>query len=160
MATLNKKQGFTLIEILLVIAAISILAAIVIVAINPAKQLASARNAQRRSNVNAILNAISQYSLDNNGTVPSGVVTNATCSLVATKEVCKLTATGTCSTGEDLSVITTSEKYLVSMPIDPTVSSADGTGYYAVQSTNGRITVCAPSSESEGGTTPTISITR
>ncbi|KKQ14179.1 MAG: hypothetical protein US30_C0003G0005 [Candidatus Moranbacteria bacterium GW2011_GWF2_36_839] len=151
----NGRQGFTLLEILLVVAAIAILAGIVIVAINPSKQLGETRNAQRRTDVNTILNAVYQYVVDNNGTVPAGIPT-ATCALVATNEACKLTATGTCSTGVNLSVLTTSEKYITAMPIDPTVSSTNGTGYYITKSANGRITVCAPSAE-QGAT---ITVTR
>src|ERR1700682_851650 len=60
-------QGFTLIEILVVIGIIAVLAAIVIIAINPARQLAQARDSQRTSNTNSILNAIGQRIADNKG---------------------------------------------------------------------------------------------
>ena len=70
---LKNQKGFTLIEILLVVAAIAILAGIVIVAINPAKQLGDTRNASRNSAVNTILNAITQYAVDNNGVLPAGI---------------------------------------------------------------------------------------
>lgn len=63
----QKKPAFTLIEILVVIGMIAVLATIVIVAINPARQFASSRNTQRLSNVNAILNAVGQNIADNQG---------------------------------------------------------------------------------------------
>ena len=62
--------GFTLIEILVVIGIISILAAVVLIAINPARQFAQANDSQRTSNINAILNAIGQYMADNRGALP------------------------------------------------------------------------------------------
>ncbi|MGA1047665.1 MAG: prepilin-type N-terminal cleavage/methylation domain-containing protein, partial [Minisyncoccia bacterium] len=54
------KKAFTLLEILLVIAAIGILAAIVLIAINPTRQIAQVRNAQRRSDINTIYKALEQ----------------------------------------------------------------------------------------------------
>ena len=64
---MKNKKAFTLLEILLVVAAIAILASIVILAINPSKQLADTRNSQRRIDVNTILNAVYQYAIDKNG---------------------------------------------------------------------------------------------
>lgn len=71
MKNLNKKnKGFTLIEILVVIGIIAILAAIVIVAINPKKHFDDAKAAQRDANLNTILNAMGQYLVDNKGNLP------------------------------------------------------------------------------------------
>lgn len=68
----RSQTGFTLIEILVVIGIIAILAAVVLIAINPARQFAQANDSQRTSNVNAILNAIGQYMADNQGDIPPG----------------------------------------------------------------------------------------
>lgn len=153
--TMRNTKAFTLIEILLVVVAIAILAGIVILAINPTKQLGDTRNAARHADVTTILNAVYQYSLDNNGMLPT-IPSNSTCDDTAAYQICKSGATGTCSAGVDLSVIKNNQKYVTSIPIDPSVSSTDGTGYYIVRSGNNRVTVCAPSAE-QGAT---ISVTR
>ncbi|TSC72658.1 MAG: Uncharacterized protein G01um101438_375 [Parcubacteria group bacterium Gr01-1014_38] len=66
----SRYAGFTLIELLIVIAIIGILAAVVIIAVNPGRQLAQANDARRSSEVNALLNAIGQYGADNTGQIP------------------------------------------------------------------------------------------
>lgn len=143
-----RRHGFTLIEILIVIGLIAVLAAVVIVAINPGKQFADARNSQRSSNVNSVLNAVYQYAVDNNGQVPAAITTTAT-------EVCS-TGAAACTGLIDLSVLTTNGKYMLSLPKDPSTGTATTTKYTIVKDANGRITVNAPSAENG----VTISVTR
>lgn len=140
-----KKKGFTLLEVLLVVAAIAILAGIVILAINPNKQLAETRNDQRRSDVNTIMNAVYQYYIDT-GSLPANIASTGACSAAA-NEICKIG--GDCTTAgiTDISELTTNGKYIVSIPFDPNGSSTDGTGYGIVKDTNNRVTVCAPHAE-------------
>ncbi len=61
------RRGLTLIEVLITIVLVAILGGFVIVSLNPVGQLASARNNQRLSNLNTILNSISQNAADNKG---------------------------------------------------------------------------------------------
>lgn len=153
------RAGFTLLEVLLVVAMIAILAGIVILAINPTKQLGDTRNTQRKADVNTTLNAVYQYVIDNNGSLPPEIF-SATCSTTATSEICRMgVATTTCGTNYvALTELTSSSKYLVSLPIDPqsTSSGNDGTGYRVTRDADGRVTVCAPLAE-QG---QTISVTR
>jgi prepilin-type N-terminal cleavage/methylation domain-containing protein len=141
----TSEKGFTLIELLVVIGIIAVLAAIVLIAINPARQFAQARDAQRSSNVNAILNAIGQYIADNKGAIPAGITGTATD-----------TPAALCS-----ALVPT---YLPSFPTDPQGDFdgesliASGTepdcadlgsqdSGYTVMNTSGRITVDAPDAE-------------
>ncbi|MEI6191014.1 MAG: prepilin-type N-terminal cleavage/methylation domain-containing protein [bacterium] len=152
--TVSLKKGFTLLEILLVVGIIAILAGIVILAINPSKQLGDTRNAQRRSDVLSITNAVYQYMIDNNGTA-STTVTGATaaCSLASTNLILS-TTTGT---GLNLysDLVGASSTYLNAMPRDPLASTSTGYGI-SYSATSKRITVCAPLAENG----ITISITR
>ena len=122
------KKGFTLLEILLVIAAIGILAAIVLVAINPNRQIAQARNAQRRSDVNTIYKALEQYLIDNQS-YPAGVDETP-------KDIC-----GTTTGCVNLGVLV--PNYLAAIPTDP----QGGAYRVSKNSDNNRISVTAPSSE-------------
>lgn len=146
---MNLKKGFTPLKALLVVAIISILAGIVILAINPTKQLGDTRNGQRRVDVNTIINAVYQYSIDNNGNIPSSITSTVT-------PICR-TGSGSCTGLIDLTVLTTSEKYLVAIPKDPLLRATSGTASYTiVKDSFNRITVAAPAAE-QGAT---ISVTR
>src|SRR3989339_1632375 len=60
-------KGFTLIELIIVIAVIALLAAATFVAVDPAKRIGEARDAQRWQDITAIADAFMTYVVDNNG---------------------------------------------------------------------------------------------
>ena len=146
---LRSRNGFTLIEILVVIGIIAILAAIVLIAINPRKQFDDANDTQRRANVNAVLNAVGQYMVDNNGGLPTGIA--------STTEDIDDDLGGSGAFCLDLV-----PEFIPALPVDPVnatgSSTEDGqieeaecngdydTGYDIVQS-DGRVTVSAEASD-------------
>ena len=140
---MKHRPGLTLIEVLLVIAIIVILASIIIIAINPGKQLAEARNAQRRSDVLTIMDALYQYSIDNDGDFPGTIPTSSLCNSAST-EIC--TTSGGCTSFIDLFDLV--PDYVVDIPDDPTGAAGNGAGYAVVKDgTADRLTVCAPDAE-------------
>lgn len=147
------KKGFTLIELLVVIAIIAILAGIVIIAVNPTRQVGQARDAQRRADTLTILNAVHQYYVDN-GKFPEDI--SATLTQIGTSGAdCVLTCDGDVQTPSaciDLTsdlVGTDGSLYLSAMPEDPIkkdtadpLSGKKWSGYAIKQdATNKRITV-------------------
>lgn len=64
-------RGFTIIELIVVVAILSILSGILIAVINPGRQQARARDAVRRSDLVKISSALEQYYADNNKYPPS-----------------------------------------------------------------------------------------
>jgi prepilin-type N-terminal cleavage/methylation domain-containing protein len=70
---MKRTHGFTLIEVMVTAGIIAFLAGITIVAVNPAKHMSEARNAQRATNLGSIQGAINHYTLDSAGTYPAGI---------------------------------------------------------------------------------------
>src|SRR5258708_18330409 len=102
-AHLKAKAGFTLIELLVVIGILTILLALVLVAINPARQFSLTNNAKRRADVNTILNAISQYQVDNKGALPAGITSSSATIASGQADICA-------------SLVST---YAARLPVDP-----------------------------------------
>ena len=154
MRLLSSQRGFTLVEILIVLALIAILVGAVLVALNPGRQFATGRNSTRYSHLNTIMNAISSNAAENNGVF--------TCASAGTIPA---TATEIGSTAGlyDIAPCLVTE-YLASMPYDPSDSDAAWTsetsyltGYTILQNaTTGAITIDAPTAELSAD----ISITR
>ncbi len=144
-----KKRGFTLIEILVVIGIIAVLAAVVLVAINPARQFKLARDSQRVSNITAILNAVGQNIAENKGIFNClGISLPATSTIIESINL----NIGSCLI----------PNYISNLPFDPSKSTAHftsisnyNTGYYIYQDLDGRVTVTA-----DGEITNPITVTR
>lgn len=120
------RPAFTLLELMLVLGIMGILVAIVLVAINPTKQLRDARGGSRDVSIREIQNALSQYIIDGHA------VTGAPASMATAKDICQTAVTGTSCTnapvsGFDLSAL--SPTYLVSIPVDPSETGSLITGY-------------------------------
>jgi prepilin-type N-terminal cleavage/methylation domain-containing protein len=138
---LSQSKGFTLIELLVVIGILAVLLAITLIAINPARQFSQANNAKRASDANAILNAIHQFSVDNNGILPTGITATVSAISDGGADIC-----------DDLV-----PEYIAALPSDPQTNNGENvleadcgsynTGYEVVEDGNSRVTVSAPDAE-------------
>jgi type IV pilus assembly protein PilA len=160
---LKDKKGFTLIELLVVIGILAILLSIVLIAINPARQFAQANDTKRRSDVTAILNAISQYGADHHGSLPTGLTLGMPTTPIASDDGTDPVEADICT-----DVMPT---YISALPVDPQVNDGEAvtactdltavppvtytTGYSVAVDAQGRVTVSAT-----GEITPNITITR
>lgn len=152
----KNKKGFTLIELLIVIGIISILAGIVLVAVNPAQQFGKANDSERKSEIGTMLSAIYQFQ-----TSPTARGALPECLLGAVPAPAAIPECDTDSSGTggingafegavelgtpagastyDCST-TLVPSYLREIPIDPTSTyTAAATGYWVCQDTTGAV---------------------
>jgi prepilin-type N-terminal cleavage/methylation domain-containing protein len=156
----NKKfKGFTLIELLIVIGVIAILAALAFVALNPLARFQDSRNAQRWTDINAILSAIKLDQVDNGGTYMTAIadLTDDTYYQIgtgeSTQDTCQYPDVDLDASCVNLSGLVT-DGYLASVPYDPSSGSAAETDYYVMVSSTGALTVGACTEEQGSGSTP------
>ena len=142
------KNGFSLMELLIVIAIIGVLSTVMVVSINPGHQLAKARDVQRETDIIAILSAINQYASEHSGDLPDTdgdpLSSNFPASLTCIgNDLGCFNLAGAGETGE-----TIVPEYLAEIPTDPKAQIAgegnDGnTGYKIMVDTYGRLTATA-----------------
>jgi len=149
------KRGFTLIELLVVIGIIAILMAIVLVAVNPGRQFASARDTERQAHLHAVTSAIYQFAAEHDGNLPDPddvVATNnfPTCAAGAEDIGTNGMGLGTAgfsddgADGVDDPIVPT---YIAEIPVDPQGGTAADTLYTICVDANGRLVATATGTE-------------
>lgn len=138
------QKGFTLIELLVVIGIIGILAAVVLVAVNPGRQFASARDTQRKADLYSITNAIYQSATEHNGSLPPGITTTPQC--IGTAAPC--VDFGATAADPNNQLVPT---YIAAVPEDPSVTcTSANTCYWVNLDSNGRVVATAASELNPG----------
>lgn len=142
-----KKQtsGFTLLELMVVVAILATLALIVFVSLDPATQFAEARNDRRWSDVNNITSGMYRYIITNDG-FPEGLDEKerqlGTASF-GCNEVCTSAQESCLDLSEEL------EPYVTTIPKDPQGGLNDTTFYSIVKNSDNVITVKACKAEND-----------
>jgi prepilin-type N-terminal cleavage/methylation domain-containing protein len=139
----KNKNGFTLIEILIVVLILSILFTFIALSLQPAKQRSNARNVRRKIDITNLSTAIYEYILDNDVPAPPGITTSE-------KQLGKCTSQGKalCPLAENscLDLENILSKNIKTIPTDPEQGNDTTTGYSVLMDENKIITVksCLP----------------
>jgi len=154
-----KKQGFTLIELIIVIAIIALLAAATFVAVDPAKRIGNANDAQRWQDITAIADAYYAYLVDNNGSYVTSTTDGDTYWIATTVNATSgggdCPASTTISNFVNLDGLVTAG-YIGQIPDDPLGADNDSTDYYFYKDSTGAIIIGACEKYSAATSYPTV----
>ncbi len=143
---IKQSKGFTLVELLIVIAVMAILMAVVFVALNPLARFQDTRNSKRWTDVNAIISAIKLQQVDNQGNFLASINSLATGTyyMIGTGAAFAGTCPNTTISGMvDITPLETNG-YLAKIPVDPTGGTtwtAAASGYYLNKNANGTLII-------------------
>lgn len=146
----TKNSGYTLIEVLVAGAILTVTSSTAFATINPAQKLQEARNVKRSVDVQQIVTATELYIIDHKGEFPPGfpqvgeevqIGSGSSCIIPPKDTFCNTPIT-TCYNLPG--VVGT---YLSELPTDPLPEKYTGTGYTIQRDENNRITVKACGTE-------------
>ncbi|MBP9758133.1 prepilin-type N-terminal cleavage/methylation domain-containing protein [Candidatus Dojkabacteria bacterium] len=119
---MDRKRGFTLLELLLVIAILSVLASVVLYNLRPSDILNSANRSSTSSNIQDLKKAIEAYAIDKEGALPTSLQALSNSGYY---DICK--------EGESLNCINLdqliNDGYLSDIPVDKNNETTTSTGY-------------------------------
>lgn len=154
-------------ELIIIIAIIAVLAAVIFVAIDPARRLHESRNARRSSDVATILDALIKYQADNDGAHLASVagLTAGQYSVIGTDSSgCNTTCTAQTTQAACVNLTALPANYLSTIPVDPGTGTAANSDYYLSRTSTGNLIIGACDAEGEdaggSGTAPTIEVQR
>jgi len=146
---MENKKGFTLLELLIVIAILAILAASVLVVINPAEILKKSRDTRRVNDLDSLRSALAMYITDVSSPDLDGTGDCSTTEWITSSTAsCRTAGIGTCTKSNstavngsgwipvDLTSISTGSP-IASLPIDPT---NDANYFYSYRCDSGNTT--------------------
>ncbi len=132
----RRPSGLTLVEIMVAVGIVSLVISAIILALNPARQFAKARNSQRQHDVREIYQAITTYASNNSGQYPGGITSQPK----------------TIGTNPDVLRYVNLEpvlvpQYMSNLPLDPTAGTTADTGYQVFLDQNNRLVALASYAE-------------